>query len=107
MKKKNLFFALAAGMVMFSACSNDDDIVNNGGNGQDDAQIQSLVLQIASSGDGLTTRAGRPLYSNEAAQDIQKVALYFVNDENKVVLKNWWTGIMPSIIQMENNWKFL
>lgn len=87
MKKKNLFFALAAGMVMFSACSNDDDIVNNGGNGQDDAQVQSLVLQIASSGDGLTTRAGRPLYSNEAAQDIQKVALYFVNDENKVVLK--------------------
>lgn len=72
MKKRNLFFALAAGMVMFSACSNDDDVINGGNNGLNE-EVQQLVLQVASSGDGLQTRAGRPLLSSEAKQTIENV----------------------------------
>lgn len=72
MKKRNLFFALAAGMVMFSACSNDDDVINGGNNGLNE-EVQQLVLQVASSGDGLQTRAGRPLLSEEAKQTIENV----------------------------------
>lgn len=89
MKKRSLFVAayLAMGAaVMFTSCSNDDDIMNGGiEQGVEDAQV--LTLNIASSGDGLSTRAGRPLYSNEAAQKIDNIALYFVNADNKVVLK--------------------
>ena len=29
--KKNLLFAAAAGIMLFSACSNDEDIINGGG----------------------------------------------------------------------------
>lgn len=74
MKKKNLFFALAAGMVMFSACSNDDDVINGGNNGLNE-EVQQIVLQVASSGDGLKTRAGRPLESSEAKQSIENVKI--------------------------------
>lgn len=73
--------------VGFTSCSNDDVI--NGENpgieqGTDDTQV--LTLKIASSGDGLTTRAGRPLYSNVADQKIDNVVLYFVNGSDKIVL---------------------
>ena len=95
MKKRSLFMAAYFAMgaaVMFTSCSNDDDIMNGGiEQGVEDAQI--LTLSIASSGDGLSTRSGRPLYSNEAAQKIDKIALYFVNADNKIVLKKLvsWT----------------
>lgn len=72
MKKRNLFFALAAGMVMFSACSNDDDVINGGNNGVNE-DVQRLVLQVASSGDGLQTRAVRPLLSSAATQDFENL----------------------------------
>lgn len=73
--KKYLCMA-AAGMFLFSACSNDDDAIN-GGNGNSSADFtgQELVMKVANGGDGLTTRAGRPLYSSEAAQTIDKVKL--------------------------------
>lgn len=69
--KKYLSMA-AAGLFLFSACSNDEDITN--GNGSEaDLTGQELVLKVANTGDGLTTRASRPLYSSEAAQAIDKV----------------------------------
>lgn len=72
MKKKNyLLGALAAGMLLFTACSNEDDITT--GNGNEDA-AQTFVLQVASSGDGMT-RAGRPMLGSEAKQEIQNVKL--------------------------------
>ncbi len=85
MKKRFLNVAglLAIGTaVMFTSCSNDEDIVNP--EMQDNTQV--LTLSVESSGDGLTTRAGRPLYSNAPNQKIDYVALYFVDDKNKVVL---------------------
>ena len=48
---------------------------------------QVLTLQVANSGNGLTTRAGRPLLSSQAKQDINTVILYVVNNSSKVVLE--------------------
>lgn len=73
--KKYLCMA-AAGMFLFSSCSNDDDAINGGnGNASTDFTGQELIMKVANGGDGLTTRAGRPLYSSEAAQTIDKVKL--------------------------------
>lgn len=95
MKKRNLFFALAAGMVMFSACSNDDDVINGGNNGLNE-EVQQLVLQVASSGDGLQTRAGRPLLSSEAKQTIENVKVIICDGNGAIKyatkIDNWGTS---------------
>lgn len=83
MKKSYFFSALAAGMVMFSACSSDNDLAN-GGNGSNDA-VQQIVLQVANAGDGMQTRAGRPLLSSEAKQTIENVKVIICNESNKIV----------------------
>lgn len=89
--KKGMFFALAASSLLFSACSSDDAVVSTVG--QNEA-VQQIVLQVASSGDGLTTRAGRPLYSSEALQTIQNVCVVIYKDDAtkaivKKVKKDW------------------
>lgn len=85
MKKKNyLLGALAAGMLLFTACSNEDDVTT--GNGNEDA-AQAFVLQVASSGDGMT-RAGRPMLGSEAKQDIQTVKLIICDGTNVKFVKD-------------------
>ena len=76
--KKGMFFALVASSLLFSACSSDDAVVST--EGQNEA-VQQIVLQVASSGDGLTTRAGRPLYSSQALQTIQNVRVMIYKNE--------------------------
>ena len=76
--KKGMFFALAASSLLFSACSSDDAVVST--EGQNEA-VQQIVLQVASSGDGLSTRAGRPLYSSQALQTIQNVRVMIYKNE--------------------------
>lgn len=92
--KKGMFFALAASSLLFSACSSDDAVVST--EGQNEA-VQQIVLQVASSGDGLTTRAGRPLYSSEALQTIQNVRVLIYNTATKAIVKDakldWETSI--------------
>lgn len=83
--KKGMFFALAASSLLFSACSSDDAVVSTVG--QNEA-VQQIVLQVASSGDGLTTRAGRPLYSSEALQTIQNVRVVIYNADTKKIVKD-------------------
>lgn len=83
--KKGLFFALAASSLLFSACSSDDAVVST--EGQNEA-VQQIVLQVASSGDGLTTRAGRPLYSSQALQTIQNVRVLIYNADTKAIVKD-------------------
>lgn len=83
--KKGMFFALAASSLLFSACSSDDAVVNTVG--QNEA-VQQIVLQVASSGDGLTTRAGRPLYSSQALQTIQNVRVVIYNAETMTIVKD-------------------
>lgn len=60
----------------------------------DGAQI--ITLQVENGGDGLATRAGRPLYSAEAKQTIENVKLWICdNNTGKVVyvkeISNWNT----------------
>ena len=86
-----MFFALAASSLLFGACSSDDAVVNT--TAQNEA-VQQIVLQVASSGDGLTTRAGRPLYSSQALQTIQNVCVVIYKDDaTKTIVKktklNW------------------
>ena len=83
--KKGMFFALAASSLLFSACSSDDAVVST--EGQNEA-VQQIVLQVASSGDGLTTRAGRPLYSSQALQTIQHVRVLIYNADTKAIVKD-------------------
>lgn len=89
--KKSMFLALAASSLLFSACSSDDAVVST--EGQNEA-VQQIVLQVASSGDGLSTRAGRPLYSSQALQTIQNVCVVIYKDDAtktivKKVKKDW------------------
>lgn len=88
--KKGMFFALAASSLLFCACSSDDAVVST--EGQNEA-VQQIVLQVASSGDGLTTRAGRPLYSSDALQTIQNVRVVIYDAATKAIVKdeklNW------------------
>lgn len=83
--KKCMFFALAASSLLFSACSSDDAVVST--DGQNEA-VQQIVLQVASSGDGLSTRAGRPLYSSEALQTIQHVRVLIYNTATNKIVKD-------------------
>lgn len=83
--KKGIFFALAASSLLFSACSSDDAVVST--EGQNEA-VQQIVLQVASSGDGLSTRAGRPLYSSEALQTIQHVRVLIYNTATNKIVKD-------------------
>lgn len=83
--KKGMFFALAASSLLFSACSSDDAVVST--EGQNEA-VQQIVLQVASSGDGLSTRAGRPLYSSQALQTIQNVRVLIYNTDTKAIVKD-------------------
>lgn len=93
--KKGLFFALAASSLLLSACSSDDAVVST--EGQNEA-VQQIVLQVASSGDGLTTRAGRPLYSSQALQTIQNVRV--------MIYKNGTDGGEKTIVYDKKlNWK--
>ena len=83
--KNAMFLALTASSLLFSACSSDDAVVST--EGQNEA-VQQIVLQVASSGDGLTTRAGRPLYSSEALQTIQHVRVLIYNTKTNAIVKD-------------------
>ena len=94
--KKSMY--LVAGLLTiglgsaFTSCSNDEDI--NPGMEQVEEGTQVLTLSVANGGDGLQSRAGRPLLSSAADQDIQQVVLYFVQtsegtNKGKCVLTKW------------------
>lgn len=88
MKKSYLFSAFAAGMVMLSACSSDGDLT--GGDESNDA-VQQIVLQVANAGEGLQTRAGRPLLSSEAKQTIENVKVIICDESNNIVKEKTFT----------------
>lgn len=74
--KKYLFLS-AVGAMMLAACSNDDTVPVEGANA---AQPGSeLTLTLNSGGDGLGTRANRPVNSSEAANNVTAVKLYIYN----------------------------
>ncbi|WP_317417260.1 hypothetical protein [Phocaeicola coprophilus] len=83
MRKQVWFSALAAGVLLFSACKSED-IPAQGGN--ESASDQKLVLNLATGGNQ-ASRAGRPLLSSAAGQDIDKLTLFFIDGESKIALK--------------------
>lgn len=88
MRKKYLLGMTLMASLAFSSCTKEVFVVQDGEGVeeiQEDGQV--LTLQVSNSGDGLTTRAGRPLLSSQAKQDINHIDLFVVNGENKVVLK--------------------
>ena len=91
--KKGMFFALAASSLLLGACSSDDAVVSTAG--QNEA-VQQIVLQVASSGDGLTTRAGRPLYSSQALQTIENVRV--------MIYKNGTDGDKTIVFDKKVDW---
>lgn len=93
MKKNYLFgMALMASLAFFS-CTNEVIYVHDGESSEQVSDEQIITLQVSNGGDGLTTRAGRPLYSAEAKQSIENVKLWICNDEGRVVfvkeIFNW------------------
>ncbi len=82
-----MFGFAALSMIALSACNEKEDApVYN-----DDAQVFTLTV---SNNDGKDTRAGRPLYSEAAAQNIDMVHFFIINTgTNKVVyekdIPNW------------------
>lgn len=101
--KKYCYYAgmLAAGMIAFSSCSKDEEIINPNQPGAEEEAAQEIILQVANTGDGLTTKAGRPLFSSEAKQSIDKVKVYIVNESNNIVSEkeftNWSTDAVSQI----------
>lgn len=91
MNKRVLLGMTLMASLAFYSCTKEVVIVQEGGEGgietptAQDGQV--LTLQVANSGDGLTTRAGRPLLSSQAKQDINTIVLYVVNESGNVVLK--------------------
>lgn len=83
MRKQVWFSALAAGVLLFSACKSED-IPAQGGN--ESANDQKLVLNLVTGGNQ-ASRAGRPLLSSAAGQDIDKLTLFFIDGGGKIALK--------------------
>lgn len=90
MRKQVLFGAalLALGTAVVSSCSKDEVVIDNTPGVETPAAEgeQEIILQVANTGDGLTTRAGRPLLSSEATQNIDEVKVVVVNTDNQRVL---------------------
>lgn len=91
--KKNYLLGMAL-MASLSFYSCDKEVVYvQDGNGvesvADGAQI--ITLQVENGGDGLATRAGRPLYSAEAKQTIENVKVIVCDESNEVVYTKDYT----------------
>ncbi len=82
MKKRNLFFSAIAGMMLFTACSSEEGMPNDGLDGG----AQEFNLQVANYGDELQSRAGRPLLSDEAKQEIQNVVLFICKSDTREIV---------------------
>lgn len=97
MKKNYLLGMALMASLSFNSCDKEVVYVQDGTGVEsvaDGAQI--ITLQVENGGDGLATRAGRPLYSAEAKQDIQNVKLWICDNTGKKVvyvkeISNWNT----------------
>lgn len=97
MKKNYLLGMALMASLSFYSCDKEVVYVQQDGEGvesvADGAQI--ITLQVENGGDGLATRAGRPLYSAEAKQTIENVKLWICNTDGNVVyvkeISNWNT----------------
>ena len=97
--KKNLLFAAAAGIMLFSACSNDEDIINGGG--ANDVNVSGeITLALNAGGSGAETRAARPVYSSEAYSEVTDVELKLFKKNGE----NWETATGVTTDLAEGGW---
>lgn len=102
MKKNYLLGMALIASLSFYSCDKEVVYVQDGNGVEsvaDGAQI--ITLQVENGGDGLATRAGRPLYSAEAKQTIQNVKLWICGDAGKVVyvkeISDWNTDDVSTV----------
>ena len=88
--------------LSFNSCTKEIVYVQDGTGVEsvaDGAQI--ITLQVENGGDGLATRAGRPLYSAEAKQTIENVKLWICDNDGKVVyvkgISDWNTDDVSTV----------
>lgn len=82
MKKNYLLGMALIASLSFYSCDKEVVYVQDGNGVEsvaDGAQI--ITLQVENGGDGLATRAGRPLYSAEAKQTIENVKLWICDGD--------------------------
>lgn len=84
MNKKFIWGITLLGALSFYSCS-DETVINSETGQEVGNNEQVLSLTILNSGNGLTSRAGRPMYGTEAKQTINKVRLWICDSNNKVV----------------------
>lgn len=98
MKKSLLCSTAVLSALAMASCSKDD--VTNVAPSENNGVSQVIEIAVDNGGDGLTTRAGRPLFSSEAKQTIEKVTVVVCNaTDNKVVAKfdeANWQGVSES-----------
>lgn len=85
MKKNYLLGMALIASLSFYSCDKEVVYVQDGNGVEsvaDGAQI--ITLQVENGGDGLATRAGRPLYSAEAKQTIENVKLWICDGTGNV-----------------------
>lgn len=94
MKKNYLLGMALLASLSFNSCDKEVVYVQDGTGVEsvaDGAQI--ITLQVENGGDGLATRAGRPLYSAEAKQTIENVKLWICDGAGNVkyvtTISNW------------------
>lgn len=94
MKKNYLLGMALMASLSFNSCDKEVVYVQDGTGVEsvaDGAQI--ITLQVENGGDGLATRAGRPLYSAEAKQTIENVKLWICDGAGNVkyvtTISNW------------------
>lgn len=87
MKTTYLISSLLALLTLGSCIAPQDEEIDC-----QDCRKQQIAIRLAS--DNATTRAGRPLYSNQPQQDVDRVMLIFCADgkvANKKLVENWMT----------------
>lgn len=84
MNKKFIWGITLLGALSFYSCS-DETVINSETGQEVGNNEQVLSLTILNSGEGLTSRAGRPMYGTEAKQTIDKVRLWICDSGGKVV----------------------
>ena len=100
--KKKFYYAgmLAAGLLTFASCNNDEDPIIDQNQVQTEEEAGQVIrIAVANAGDGLETRAGRPLFSSEAAQTIDKVKVVIVDAYGQIqatkLFENWQSESSP------------
>lgn len=98
MKKRVLYSTAVLATLAMASCSKDD-VTNVATSGSGVNQVIEIAVENA--GDGLSSRAGRPLYSSEAKQSIENVKIIVCDEEGNVkadtLITNWNTDAVSEV----------